>query len=80
MTRQTANPTLPLARDRDDIKFFAQDPNELSRWRDNVDMWETVITHMDRMQKNMESMGPGMMHGHGMGGSPPTPPNEKKPE
>ena len=36
-----------------------RDPNELSRWRDNVDMWETVLTHMDRMQRNMESMGPG---------------------
>jgi hypothetical protein len=57
-----------------------RDPNELSRWRDNVDMWETVVTHMDRMQKNMESMGPGMMHGHGIGGPPPTPPSEKKPE
>ena len=42
-----------------------RDPNELSRWRNNVDMWETVVTHMDRMQKNMESMGPGMMRGHG---------------
>jgi len=60
--------------------LMIRDPNELSRWRDNVDMWETVITHMDRMQQNMESMGPGMMHGHGMGGSPPTPPSEKKPE
>jgi TolA-binding protein len=57
-----------------------RDPNELSRWRDNVDMWETVVTHMDRMQKSMESMGPGMMHGHHMGGPPPTSPSEKKPE
>jgi hypothetical protein len=57
-----------------------KDPNELSRWRDNVDMWETVVTHMDRMQKNMESMGLGMMQGHGMGDRPPTPPTEKKPE
>jgi septal ring factor EnvC (AmiA/AmiB activator) len=57
-----------------------KDTNELSRWRNNVDMWETVVTHLDRMQKNMESMGPGMMHGHGMGGPPPTPPTEKKPE
>jgi hypothetical protein len=57
-----------------------RDPNELSLWRNNVDMWETVVTHMDRMQKNMESMGPGMMHGHGMGGPPPTSPTEKKPE
>ena len=57
-----------------------KDTNELSRWRNNVDMWETVVTHMDRMQKNMESMGPDMMQGHGMGGPPPTPPTEKKPE
>jgi hypothetical protein len=57
-----------------------RDPNELSLWRNNMDMWETVVTHMDRMQKNMESMGPGMMHGHGMGGPPPTSPTEKKPE
>jgi len=57
-----------------------KDTNELSRWRDNVDMWETVVTHMDRMQKNMESMGTGMMHDHGIGGPPPTPPSEKKPE
>ena len=60
--------------------LMIRDPNELSRWRDNVDMWETVVTHMDRMQKNMESMGPGTMHGDGMGGQPPTPPSEKKPE
>jgi hypothetical protein len=39
-----------------------------------------VVTHMDRMQKNMESMGLGMMQGHGMGDRPPTPPTEKKPE
>jgi hypothetical protein len=57
-----------------------KDPNELSRWRDNVDMWETVVIHMDRMQKNMESMGVGMIQGHGMGDRPPTPPTEKKPE
>ena len=57
-----------------------KDPNELSRWRDNVDMWETVVTHMDRLQKNMESMGVGMMQGDGMGDRPPTPPSEKKPE
>ncbi|MGO9403382.1 MAG: hypothetical protein ACLPVW_07915 [Terriglobales bacterium] len=57
-----------------------RDTNEMARWRNNVDMWETVVTHMDRMQKNMESMGPGMMHGHGMGGPPPTPPAEKKPQ
>jgi hypothetical protein len=57
-----------------------RDPNDLSRWRNNVDMWETVVTHMDRLQKSMDSMGRGMMHGHGMGGPPPAPPTEKKPE
>jgi hypothetical protein len=29
------------------------------------------------MQKNMESMGAGMMHGHDKGGPPPFPPTEK---
>ena len=57
-----------------------RDTNELSRWRDNVDMWETMVTLMDRIQKNMESMGSGAMQGHGMGGPPPAPPTEKKPE
>ncbi len=55
-----------------------KDPNELSRWRNNVELWETLLTHMDRMQKNMQSMGHGMMHGHGM--RPPAPPAEKQPE
>jgi len=41
-------------------------------------MWETLVGHMDRMLKHMESMGPGMM-GQGMGG-PPSPPTEKKPQ
>ena len=57
-----------------------KDSAEKARWQTNVDMWETVVTHMDRMQKSMESMGPGMMRGHGMGGPPPSPPAEKKPE
>ena len=57
-----------------------KDSAEKARWQNNVDMWETVVTHMDRMQKNTESMGPGMMHGHGMGGPPPTPSAEKKPQ
>jgi hypothetical protein len=53
-----------------------REPNELARWRNNADMWETVVNHMDRMQKRMESMGTGMMGpgGHGMGDPPPTPP------
>jgi hypothetical protein len=62
------------------VTLTIRDPNELSLWRTNVDMWETVVTHMDRMQKNLESMGAGMMHSHSMGGPPPTTPTEKKPE
>ena len=57
-----------------------KDSAEKARWQTNVDMWETVVAHMDRMQKTMESIGPGMMHGPGMGGPPPTPPSGKKPE
>ena len=57
------------------------DSSEKARWQQNMDMWETVVNHMDRMQKQMESMGPGMMgpgmmHGPGPGGPPPTPPAE----
>jgi hypothetical protein len=62
------------------VVLTIRDPNELSLWRTNVDMWETVVAHMDRMQKSMESMGPGMMHGPGMGGPPSAPPAEKKPQ
>jgi hypothetical protein len=59
-----------------------REPNELARWRNNADMWETVIAHMDRMQKQMESMGTGMMgpRGPGRGGPPPTPQSEQKPQ
>jgi len=62
------------------VVLAIRDPNELSLWRTNVDMWETVVAHLDRMQRSMESMGPGMMHGPGMGGPPPAPPAEKKPQ
>ena len=62
------------------VVLTIRDPNELSLWRTNVDMWETVVAHIDRMQKSMESMGPGMMHGPGMGGPPPTAPTVKKPQ
>jgi hypothetical protein len=55
-----------------------RDTNELSRWRDNVDMWETMITLMERTQKNLESMEPGMIQDHG--GAPPGPSTGKKPE
>ena len=57
-----------------------KDPPEKARWQANVDMWETVVSHMDRMQKQMESMGPGMTHGPGMGGPPQPPPSEQKPQ
>jgi TolA-binding protein len=57
-----------------------KEPNELARWRNNVDMWDKLVSHMDRMVKHMESMGPDMMHEHGMGGPPSPPPAEKKPE
>jgi hypothetical protein len=59
--------------------FTIKDTNEFSRWRDNVDMWELVITQMDRMQKDMESMEPGTMQGRGVGG-PGAAPNAKKPQ
>jgi hypothetical protein len=55
--------------------FTIRDTNEMARWRNNVDMWETLVGHMDRMLQHMESMGPGM--GPGMGGPPPS---EKKPQ
>ena len=62
------------------VVLTIRDPNELSLWRSNVDMWETVVARMDRMQKSMESMGPGMVHGPGMGGPPPAPPTGRKPD
>jgi hypothetical protein len=62
------------------VVLTIRDPNELSLWRTNVDMWETVVAHMNRMQENMESMGSGMMHGPGIGGPPPAPATEKKPD
>jgi hypothetical protein len=48
--------------------------NELDRWRNNVDMWEVTLGHMDRMLKQMESMG------GGTGGPSPAVPTEKKPD
>ena len=51
----------------------------MDRWRNNVEMWETLVGHMDRMLKHMESMGPGLM-GPGMGAPPPTAPTERKPD
>jgi len=60
-----------------------KDVNEMARWQDNIEMWETLINHMDRMQKQMESMGPGMMGIPGMNlppPAPPSPPSATKPE
>jgi hypothetical protein len=52
-----------------------KDTNELGRWRSNVDLWETMVGHIEQMQKRMEMMGPGTMGpgmmGPGMGGPPP---------
>jgi TolA-binding protein len=53
------------------------DAKEKARWQANVDMWETMVGHMDGMLKHTESMGLGMM-GPGMGG-PPSPPQTEKP-
>ena len=61
---------------------------EKTRWQSNVDMREIVVGHMDKMSKQMNSMGPhgmhgmgnGMMHDHNMGGPPPAPNVDKKPE
>ncbi|MBZ5572725.1 MAG: hypothetical protein LAO09_12715 [Acidobacteriia bacterium] len=50
------------------------DADEKARWQANVDMWETLAGHMDRMLQHMESMGPGMGP---MGGPPPS---DKKPQ
>lgn len=57
-----------------------KDPPEKARWQANVDMWETVVSHMDRMQKQMASMGPDRTHAAGMGGQPQPPPSEQKPQ
>ncbi|HVO63799.1 MAG TPA: hypothetical protein VMT53_22945 [Terriglobales bacterium] len=51
------------------------DAKEKARWQANVDMWETMVGHMDQMQKQMEWMGPGMHPGM-MGG----PPSEQQPQ
>jgi hypothetical protein len=57
-----------------------KDSAEKARWQTNVDMWEVVVNHMDRMQTHMESMGPRMMPYPGSGAPPPSPPAEKKPQ
>jgi hypothetical protein len=61
-----------------------RDTNEMARWRNNVDMWEVMVGHMDRMLEHMDSMesgmmAPGRMH-RGMGGSPHSSPAERKRE
>jgi mono/diheme cytochrome c family protein len=59
------------------------DADEKARWQANVDMWQTMVDHLDQMMKQMEAMpGPGMGMGGGhhgrcdMGpGQPDTPPS-----
>jgi hypothetical protein len=59
--------------------FTIKDVNEFARWRNNVDLWETLVGHMERMQKRMESLGTGT-EPHRLG-SPPSPSQtQKKPE
>jgi hypothetical protein len=57
-----------------------KDSTEKGRWQNNVDMWEALVGHVERMQKHMESMGSGMMHASGMSDPPPSPSSEKKSE
>jgi hypothetical protein len=59
--------------------YTIKDVNELARWRNNVEMWEALLGHMERMQKQMESMGPGVMGSHKMGAEA-APPDAKKPD
>src|SRR5215813_14794954 len=32
-----------------------RDSNEMDRWRNNAEMWQALVDHMDRMLKEMES-------------------------
>jgi uncharacterized protein HemX len=45
-----------------------KDINERARWQDNIDMWQVLINHMDRMVSHMEQMGPGGPGAQGMRG------------
>lgn len=56
--------------------LLIKDVNEMARWRNNVDMWEALLSHMERMQKDMESIAPGLIDPHHMG-SPHHPSEEK---
>jgi hypothetical protein len=60
------------------------DSAEKARWQSNVDLWEVMLAHMEKMLGHMDSMGLGMRfdgppHDHNMGNGPP-PPAEKKQE
>ena len=33
-----------------------KDVNEFARWRNNADLWETLVGHMERVEKRMESV------------------------
>lgn len=53
-----------------------KDVNEFARWRNNVDLWEALVGHMERMQKRMESVGTGTEPHHMA--SPPSPSQVEK--
>jgi len=56
-----------------------RDSNEMDRWRNNAEMWQALVDHMDRMLKEMESSQVGTT-GPCAGGPPSAAPIKKKPE
>jgi hypothetical protein len=59
--------------------FTIKDVNEFARWRNNVDLWETLVGHMERMQKQMESSRTGAGPHH-VDSPPSSSQVQKKPE
>ena len=53
-----------------------KDVNEFARWRNNADLWETLVGHMERVEKRMESVGTSTEPHHL--GNPISPHVEKK--
>jgi hypothetical protein len=56
-----------------------RDSNEMDRWRNNAEMWQALVDHMDRMLKEMELSQVGTT-GPCVGGLPSAAPIKKKPE
>jgi len=52
------------------------DDNEKARWQNNIDLWTSMVGHMEMMMKHM-GPGMGMMHHPGM---KPAPPADQKPQ